>query len=74
MRFKIFIFILLFLPIGCATQRARPYIGDKLLDRPGIDLSKVQTLSFTEVKETIRTESLRFTTLKAKADIIITSP
>jgi len=74
MRFKIFIFILLFLPIGCATQKARPYIGDELLGRPGIDLSKVQTLSFTEVKETIRTERLRFTTLKAKADITITSP
>ncbi len=74
MRFKIFIFILLFLPIGCATQKARPYIGDELLDRPGIDLSKVLTLSFSEVKETICTEKLRFTTLKAKADIIITSP
>ena len=74
MRFKTLIFILLFLPIGCATQKARPYIGDKLLDRPGIDLSKVQTLSFTEVKETIRTERSRFNTLKAKADITITSP
>ncbi len=74
MRFKIFIFILLFLPIGCATQKARPYIGDELLDRPGIDLSKVLTLSFSEVRETICTEKLRFTTLKAKADIIITSP
>ncbi len=74
MRFKTLIFILLFLPIGCASQRARPYIGDKLLDRPGIDLSKVQTLSFTEVKETIRTERLKLNTLKAKADIVITSP
>ncbi|MDP6924105.1 MAG: DUF4292 domain-containing protein [Candidatus Scalindua sp.] len=74
MRFKILIFILLFLPIGCATQKARPYIGDMLRDRPGIDLSKVQTLSFTEVKETIRTERSGFNTLKAKADIIITSP
>ena len=74
MRVKTLIFILLFLPIGCATQKARPYIGDELLGKPGIDLSKVQTLSFTEVKETIRTERLRFTTLKAKADITITSP
>ena len=74
MRFKILIFILLFLPIGCATQRARPYIGDKLLVRPVVDLSKVQTLSFTEVKEAIRTERSGFNTLKAKADIIITSP
>ena len=74
MRFKILIFILLFLPIGCATQKARPYVGDMLLDRPGIDLSKVQTHSFTEVKETICTERSRFNTLKAKADIIITSP
>jgi outer membrane lipoprotein-sorting protein len=79
MQFKTFItktilFILLILPIGCATQRDRHYIGDKRLDRPGIDLSKVQTLSFAEVKETIRTERLGFTTLKAKAKIAITSP
>ncbi|MGR3292408.1 MAG: LolA family protein [Candidatus Scalindua sp.] len=75
-QFKTFIilFILLAFPIGCATHRAMPYIGDELLDKPGIDLSKVQTLSFAEVKETIRTERSRFNTLKAKADIIITSP
>jgi outer membrane lipoprotein-sorting protein len=72
---KTILFILIILPIGCATHMAsRPYIGDELLDKPGIDLSKVQTLSFTEVKETIRTEGLGFTTLKAKASIIITSP
>ena len=64
------LFVLLTIPIGCATHSTRPYIDDKL----GIDLSKVQTLSFTEVKETIRTERSRFNTLKAKADIIITSP
>ncbi len=79
MQFKTFItqtilFILLILPIGCATHRARPYIGDKLLDKPGIDLRKVQTLSFSKVKETIRTERLSFTTLKAKANIAITTP
>ena len=71
---KAILFILLILPIGCATQRVRPYIGDELLDKPDIDLSKIQTLSFPQVKETIRTERLGFTTLKAKADIIITSP
>ncbi len=64
------LFVLLILPIGCATHSTRPYIGDKL----GIDLSKVQTLSFNEVKETIRAERSGFNTLKAKADIIITSP
>lgn len=79
MQFKSFItktilFILLFLPVGCATHRARPYLGDKQLDKPNIDLSKVQSLSFPKVKETIRTERLRFTTLKARADIIITTP
>ena len=79
MHFKTFItktilFFLLILPIGCAIHRARPYIGDKILDKPGSDLRKVQTLSFSKVKETIRTERLRFTTLKAKADIIITTP
>ncbi len=74
MRFKTFIFILLFLPIGCATQKARPYISEELLGKPGIDLSKAQTLSFTEVKETIRSERSGFNTLKAKADILITTP
>jgi outer membrane lipoprotein-sorting protein len=71
---KIILFILLILPVGCAIHRAKPYIGDKLLDKPGIDLRKVQTLSFSKVKETIRTERLRFTTLKAKAGITITTP
>ena len=56
--------------IGCATQKARPYIGDK----PDVDLSKVQTLSFQQVRDTIQAEQLGFTSLKAKADIIITSP
>ena len=64
------LFVLLILPIGCATHSTRPTIGGK----PGVDLSKVQTLSFTEVKETIRAERSRFNTLKAKADIVITSP
>jgi hypothetical protein len=71
---KTILFILITLPIGCATHSARPYISDKLLDKPGVDLSKVQTLSFPKVKETILTERLRFNTLKAKADIIITTP
>ena len=66
----IILFVLLTLPIGCATLSTRQPIGDK----SGIDLSKVQTLSFTEVKERLRTEGLGFTTLKAKANIIITSP
>ncbi len=71
---KTILFILLVLPIGCASHKARPYIDDRLLDKPGVDLSRVQTLSFAKVKETICTERLRVTTLKAKADIIITSP
>ncbi len=71
---KAILYILLILPIGCAAQRARPYIGDKLLVKTGIDLRKVQTLSFSKVKETIRIERLRFTTLKAKANIAITTP
>ena len=79
MQFKSFILksiliIVLLIPVGCATQKARPYIGDKLLDSPGIDLSKVQTLSFPQVKEIIVPESLNFTSLKAKAGIILTSP
>jgi outer membrane lipoprotein-sorting protein len=78
MQFKSFIFktilIVLLIPVGCATQKARPYIGDKLLDKPGIDLSKVQTLTFQQVKETILSEGLSFTSLKAKAGITITSP
>jgi outer membrane lipoprotein-sorting protein len=79
MQFKSFILksiliIVLLIPVGCATQKARPYIGDKLLDSPGIDLSKVQTLSFPQVKEIIVSESLNFTSLKAKAEITLTSP
>ncbi len=70
---SILIIVLLF-PIGCATQKARPYIGDNLLDKPGIDLSKVKTLTFPQVKEIIVSEGLNFTSLKAKAGITITSP
>ena len=78
MQFKSFILktilIVLLVPVGCATQKARPYIGDKLLDRQSIDLSKVQTLTFPQVKEAILSEGLGFTSLKAKAGITITSP
>jgi outer membrane lipoprotein-sorting protein len=78
MQFKSFILktilIVLLIPVGCATQKARPYIDDKLLDKPGVDLSKVQTLTFPQVKETIISESLGFTSLKAKAGVTITSP
>ena len=81
MQFKSFILksiliivIALLIPVGCATQKARPYIGDKLLDSPGIDLSKVQTFTLPQVKEIIVSESLGFTSLKAKASIILTSP
>ncbi|MCP4267959.1 MAG: DUF4292 domain-containing protein [Candidatus Brocadiaceae bacterium] len=75
MRLKTFItkttlFILLLIPIGCATQKTKPYIGDK----PDVDLSKVQTLSFQQIKDTIHAEQLSFTSLKAKADITITGP
>ncbi len=66
--------IVLLIPVGCATQKTRPYIDNKLLDRQGIDLSKVQTLTFPQVKETIVSKSLNFTSLKAKAGIILTSP
>ena len=81
MQFKSFILksiliivIALLIPVGCATQKTRPYIDDKLIDKQGIDLSKVQTLSFPQVKEIIVSESLGFTSLKAKASIILTSP
>ena len=79
MQFKSFILksifiIVLLIPVGCATQKARPYIGDKLLDSPGIDLSKVQTFTFSQIKEIIVSESLGFTSLKAKAGITLTGP
>jgi outer membrane lipoprotein-sorting protein len=78
MQYKSFILktilIALLFPVGCATQKARPYIGDKQLDKPGIDLSKVQTLTFPQVKEIIVSESLNFTSLKAKAGITLTGP
>ena len=66
--------IVLLILVGCATQKAGPYIGDKLIDKQGIDLSKIQTLTFPQVKEIIVSESLGFTSLKAKASIILTSP
>ena len=66
--------IVLLILVGCATQKARPYIGDKLLDKPDIDLSKVQTLTLPQVKEIIVSEGLNFTSLKAKAGITLTSP
>jgi len=81
MQFKSFILksiliivIVLLIPVGCATQKTRPYIDDKLINKQGIDLSKVQTLSFPQVKEIIVSESLGFTSLKAKAGIILTCP
>jgi len=79
MQFKSFILnsILVIVPlilVGCATQKAGPYIGDKLIDKQGIDLSKIQTLTFPQVKEIIVSESLGFTSLKAKAGITLTSP
>ena len=81
MQFKSFILksiliivIALLIPVGCATQKTRPYIDDKLIDKQGIDLSKVQTFTLPQVKEIIVSESLGFTSLKAKASIILTSP
>jgi outer membrane lipoprotein-sorting protein len=78
MHFKSFIFktilIVLLLPVGCATQKARPYIGAKLPDKQSIDLSKVKTLTFPQVKEIIVSEGLHFTSLKAEAGITLTSP
>ena len=81
MQFKSFILksiliivIALLIPVGCATQKTRPYIDDKLIDKQGIDLSKVQTFTLPQVKEIIVSESLGFASLKAKASIILTSP
>ena len=81
MQFKSFILksiliivIALLIPVGCATQKTRPYIDDKLIDKQGIDLSKVQTFTLPQVKEIIVSESLGFTSLKAKAEITLTSP
>ena len=72
---SILIIVIAFLiPVGCATHKTRPYIDDKLIDKQGIDLSKVQTFTLPQVKEIIVSESLGFTSLKAKAGIILTSP
>ncbi|MFQ5686379.1 MAG: outer membrane lipoprotein carrier protein LolA [Candidatus Scalindua sp.] len=68
------ILIVLLIPVGCATQQAIPYVYDKLIGKQAIDLSKVQTLTFPQVKETILSEGLAFTSLKAKAGITITNP
>jgi len=71
---KPFLIIALLFHVGCATQKTRPGIGDKLLEKPGIDLSKARTLTFPQVKEIIASESLNFTSLKAETDITITNP
>ncbi len=71
---KSILIIAILIPVGCATQKARPYIDDKLLDKPGIDPGKVQTLSLPQVEEIIISESLNLTSLKAKAGITLTSP
>lgn len=71
---KSILIIVIFFPVGCATQKARPYIGAELPDKQSIDLSKVKTLSFPQLKEILVSESLNFTSLKAEAHITITTP
>jgi outer membrane lipoprotein-sorting protein len=74
MQFKSFTFLIpliILLSFGCATQKTRPYLGDKLLN---IDASKVQTLSFLQVKEDIVLRGQKLTSLKANAKITLISP
>ena len=62
------------LSFGCATQKTRPYLADSLLNKSNIDVSKIKTLSFLQVKENIISEGQKLTTLKANAKITIISP
>jgi outer membrane lipoprotein-sorting protein len=62
------------LSFGCATQKARPYLGHKPLDESYIDVSKIKTLSFLQVKESIILGGQKLTSLKADAKITIISP
>ena len=74
MQFKSFTFLIpliILLSFGCATQKTRPYLGDKLLN---IDASKIQTLSFLQVKEDIVLGGQKLTSLKADAKITLISP
>ncbi len=62
------------LSFGCATQKTRPYLADSLLNKSNIDVSKIKTLSFFQVKEDIVLRGQKLTSLKADAKITLISP
>lgn len=78
MRFKILILLsiplILHLSFGCASQRTRIHFEHELLNKSDVEISKIKDLSFLQVKESIVSNGLNFTSLKAKADITIISP
>lgn len=77
MQFKSFTFLIpliMLLSFGCATQKTRPYLADSLLNKSNIDVSKIKTLSFFQVKEDIVLRGQKLTTLKADAKITLISP
>ncbi|MFQ5713076.1 MAG: outer membrane lipoprotein carrier protein LolA [Candidatus Scalinduaceae bacterium] len=74
MQFKSFTFLIpliILLSFGCATHKPRLYLGDKLLN---IDVSRIKTLSFLQVKEDIVLRGQKLTSLKADAKITLISP
>ena len=77
MQFKSFTFLIpliILLSFGCATQKTRPYLADSLLNKSNIDVSKIKTLSFLQVKEDIVLRGQKLTSLKADAKITLISP
>lgn len=77
MQFKSVTFLIaliILLSFGCATQKPRPYLGHKPLGESIIDVSKIKTLSFHQVKESIILEWQELISLKADAKITIISP
>ncbi len=72
--FPFLIFFIMLLSFGCATQIARPYLADSLLNKSNIDVSKIKTLSFLQVKEDIVLRGKKLTSLKAVSKITLKSP
>jgi outer membrane lipoprotein-sorting protein len=75
MQFKSFTFLvslIILLSFGCATQK--PHLGHKPLGESNIDVSKIKTLSFLQIKESIILGGQKLTSIKANADITIISP
>ncbi len=66
--------LIFLLSFGCASQRTKVHFEHELLNKSDVEIDKIKDLSFLQVKENIVSNGLKFTSLKAKADITIISP